>query len=60
VVLKFWKQFPYFGIKKKKLHLKNENVEFVPIVIEPHCKYSAKKHSSWVYCLTIYFDDYFP
>jgi len=36
VVLRISKKFPYFGNCFFILHLKNENVEFVPIVIEPH------------------------
>jgi hypothetical protein len=27
------------------LHIRNENVELVPIAFEPHCEYSPKKHS---------------
>jgi hypothetical protein len=59
VVLKFWQNFPYFGIQEK-LHIKNENVELVPILFEPHCEYSFKKHSIWDSCANVYFDEYLP
>jgi hypothetical protein len=29
---------------------KIENVELDPILFEPHCGYSPKKHSSWDFC----------
>jgi hypothetical protein len=57
-ILKLWRNFPCFGIKRK-LHIKNENVELVPILFEQHCDYSPKIHYSWDY-LKVYFDEYFP
>jgi len=60
VVLKLWQIFPYFGNLSSNLHIKNENVELVPILFEPHHEYSPKKHSNWDSCAKVYFDEFFP
>jgi hypothetical protein len=51
--------FPIFW-DLKKIAYKNENVELVPILFEPHCEYSPKKFSSWDSCSKVYFDEYLP
>jgi len=60
VVLKLWQNFPYFVNLSFNLHIKNENVELVPILFDPHCEYSPKKHLSWDSWSKVYFDEYFP
>ncbi len=45
-----WANHPNFGKFShildffSNLHIRNENVELVPIAFEPHCEYSPKKH----------------
>jgi hypothetical protein len=52
--------FPIFGDFKKKLQIKNENVELIPILFEQHCEYSTKKHPSWDSYFKVYFHEYPP
>jgi hypothetical protein len=47
---KMLENFPIIWDFKKKLHMKNKNVELVPILFESHCEYSHKNHLSWDSC----------